>query len=280
MTALSVQSFSNSAYVPGSYFFKEEQEKESPMIELENIEKEYIQGTQRFQALRNINLKIKEGECLAVVGKSGCGKTTLLNLIAGLLEPGKGTIRINEKEVRRPEPDVSIVFQQHSLFPWKTIRKNLLLPLQFRRERDCSGQVDEMLAKLELTEQADSYVCQLSGGQIQRAAIGRALLCKKKILLLDEPFSAIDLHNREHLQNTLRTMFRKKEITSVIVTHDLSEAVFMGDRIAVFSDRGKEIRKVIDNPAAGFSDRTSSCHLTVKRQIEDLMTGDSNASQS
>lgn len=249
------------------------------MIELENIEKDYIRGTQRFQALRNINLKIHEGECLAVVGKSGCGKTTLLNIIAGLIEPSKGTVRLNEKEICKPEPDISIVFQQHSLFPWKTIRKNLMLPLQFRKEKNCSDQVDEMLAKLELTEQADSYVCQLSGGQKQRAAIGRALLCKKKILLLDEPFSAIDLHNREHLQNAMKTMFREKEITAVIVTHDVSEAVFLGDRIAVFSDQGKEIRKVVGNPAAGFPDRTSSCHLTVKRQIENLMTGDINASQ-
>ncbi len=244
------------------------------MLELENIEMDYGQGKETFRALRNINLKVPTGECLAVVGKSGCGKTTLLNVMAGLIEPSRGIVRLEQREIHKPDPDIAVVFQQYGLFPWKTVRKNLALPLQLKHQRDRYGEVDEMLEKLELKEQADKYICQLSGGQRQRVAIGRALLCGKKVLLMDEPFSALDPLSREHLQESIKKLFREKQITSVVVTHSISEAIFLGDKIAVFSKKGKEISRVVDNPASGIADKNSAGYVTVKRQVEKLMTGE------
>ena len=246
------------------------------MLELENIEKNYGQGKNLFRALRNINLKISTGECLAIVGKSGCGKTTLLNIMAGLTEPSSGVVRLEEREVHKPDPDIAVVFQQYGLFPWKTVRKNLMLPLQLKHQRNRYGEVDEMLERLELTEHADKYVCQLSGGQKQRVAIGRALLCGKKVLLMDEPFSALDPVSREHFQSGMKQLFQERGITAVVVTHSISEAIFLGDRIAVFSKKGKEIRRVVDNPASGTADKNSAGYATVKRQVEKLMAGEND----
>ncbi len=246
------------------------------MLELENVEKDYGQGNETFRVLRNINLKVPTGECLAIVGKSGCGKTTLLNIMAGLIEPSSGIVRLGRREIHKPNPDIAVVFQQYGLFPWKTVRKNLALPLQLKHQRNRYGEVDEMLEKLELTEQADKYICQLSGGQRQRVAIGRALLCGKKVLLMDEPFSALDPVSREQLQKSIKQLFQEKQITSVVVTHSISEAIFLGDKIAVFSKKEKEIRWVVDNPVSGNADKNSSGYATVKRQVEELMTGEND----
>ncbi|NLK77775.1 MAG: ABC transporter ATP-binding protein [Clostridiales bacterium] len=246
------------------------------MLELHGIEKEYAQGNNAFTALHNINLAVPTGECLAVVGKSGCGKTTLLNIIAGLTKPSRGTVMYNKKEISQPNRDIAVVFQHYGLFPWKTVRENLKLPLQLKHEKERYGEVENMLEKLELTEHADKYVCQLSGGQRQRVAIGRALLCRKKVLLMDEPFSALDPISRERLQNNMRKIFSQNNITAVVVTHNISEAVYLGDKIAVFSREGKEIRRVLENPVSGIAERQSEKYLSVKYQVEKIMAGEND----
>lgn len=217
------------------------------MLELKNIGMSYEQGREMIPVLRNINLEIDTGECLAVVGSSGCGKTTLLNIMAGLKRPTKGTVLYEQKPVNKPIQDMAMVFQGYGLFPWKTVRENMLLPLVLRHEKKRYKEADYMLEQLQLSEQADKYPCQLSGGQRQRVAIGRALLGEKKVVLMDEPFSALDPVIRSRLQKNVRELFRQKGITSVIVTHSVEEAVLMGDKIAVFAGGGREIPEVMTN---------------------------------
>lgn len=218
------------------------------MLELRDIGVKYMQGGAPVSVLENINLTVEKGECLAIVGSSGCGKTTLLNLIAGLKLPTKGTVLYKNTEVKNPVEEISVVFQNYGLFPWKTVRENILLPLTLRHKKNHSSEANHLIQQLGLAEHAEKYPCQLSGGQRQRVSIGRALLGDSEMILMDEPFSALDPMISETLRWNIRKLFWEKNMTSVIVTHSIKEAVLFGDKIAVFAKEGKQIAEVIDNP--------------------------------
>lgn len=205
-------------------------------------------GTRRVLALQNTSLDVARGELLCLIGPSGCGKSTLLNVMGGLLTPTTGTTTVSGKPVRGPMPrDISFVFQESSLFPWNTVFENIVLGMTFqgvpRGERQ--DRARRALEAVGLSEFADHYPSQLSGGMRQRAALARVLSLETDILLMDEPFGALDEQTRMVLGEDLSVLLSQSRKTIVFVTHSLGEAVFLADRVAVFSARPGTIKQII-----------------------------------
>jgi NitT/TauT family transport system ATP-binding protein len=205
--------------------------------------------TRRVVALHDISLDVRPGEFVSLIGPSGCGKSTLLNLMGGLLEPQGGQILVRGRLVRGPRPhDVAYVFQDNTLFPWRTVLDNVKVGLQFQgvhnaKERDERARA--ALAFVNLTEFWDHYPDQLSGGMKQRVSLARALSLDTDILLMDEPFAALDEQTRMVLGEELSSLLEKAKKTIVFVTHSLSEAAFLADRVAVFTARPGRIKAII-----------------------------------
>src|SRR6266576_3620593 len=201
------------------------------------------------RALRDTSLDVARGELLCLIGPSGCGKSTLLNVIGGLMAPTTGTVDIFDKKMAGPMPrDIAFVFQENALFPWNTVFENANLGMVFqgvpRPEREARAQ--RALAAVGLKDFAQHYPAQLSGGMRQRAALARALSLETGILLMDEPFGALDEQTRMILGEDLSVLLASTEKTIVFVTHSLGEAVFLADRVAVFSARPGTIKETID----------------------------------
>ena len=186
---------------------------------------------------------IGEGEFHCLVGRSGCGKTTLLKLVAGLLQPDSGSIALQGQALRDPGEQVGFVLQRPTLLEWLTVAENILLPISLKRKPGPADRdkLESLLALVGLSGLADRNATQLSGGQQSRVAIARALILEPPVLLLDEPFAALDAITREELQDDLLKLFRSRNTTVLFVTHDIREAVYLADRVAVM-DRGQLIR--------------------------------------
>ena len=204
---------------------------------------------QHVRALADTSLDIARGELLCLIGPSGCGKSTLLNIVGGLLPPTAGSVEVSGRALRGPVPrEISFVFQESALFPWNTVIDNVRLGMLFQgvaqAERD--KRAKRALEAVGLADFADHYPGQLSGGMRQRAALARALSLETGILLMDEPFGALDEQTRMILGEDLSVLLARTEKTIVFVTHSLGEAVFLADRVAVFSARPGTIKKIID----------------------------------
>ncbi|MEW5721915.1 MAG: ABC transporter ATP-binding protein [Thermodesulfobacteriota bacterium] len=206
--------------------------------------------------LDRISFSLGQGETLSVIGPSGCGKTTLLYILAGLQPPLSGAVLIEGERRSAPGGGVSFILQDYGLFPWKTVSENILLALKIRKARveEQARRLAALLAELGLAALARRYPVQLSGGQKQRVAIARALAGGPRLLLMDEPFSSLDALTRERLQNTILEMWRRRGLTYVIVTHSVEEAVFLGGRIMVLTDRPTRVEALIENPEFGDPD--------------------------
>jgi len=214
-----------------------------------HVRSEQDRGLRAFVALDGLNLTIEPGELLAIVGPSGCGKSTVLDLVSGLTTPTTGQVLADGRVVTDPGPDRSVVFQQYTLLPWRTALGNVELALEAvggysRRER--SARAREVLDLVGLGEFAARYPHELSGGMKQRVAIARSLSYQPGVLLMDEPFGALDAQTRERLQEELVQIWRATGTTIVFITHDIEEAVFLGERVAVMSSRPGRITSVID----------------------------------
>lgn len=198
------------------------------IIQIKNLTKKYEIDGRNFKALNNINLKIDKGSFTTIVGKSGCGKSTFLRIIAGLEEATEGKIKGTAKIKS------SLVFQEARLMPWLTVEENILFPLKNRDEKSKSNKkVIEHLNLLGLNEFKDAYPNQISGGMAQRTALGRALVYDSELILMDEPLGSLDAFNRYKLQQELQHIFSKNNKTVIFVTHDIDEAIFLGDRVLV-----------------------------------------------
>ena len=202
-------------------------------LTIEDVTYRYGQG--KAPVLRGINWEIKEGEFHCLLGKSGCGKTTLLKLAAGLLSSDEGSIMLQGKEVVKPSPQCGFVFQSPNLLEWKTVMDNVLLPIKLKRKvtKEDHHQAMELLKLVGLEPYSERYPLQLSGGQQSRVAIARALIQKPSLLFLDEPFAALDAITREELQDDLLKMCHLHNITVLFITHDIAEAVYLADVVAV-----------------------------------------------
>jgi NitT/TauT family transport system ATP-binding protein len=222
---------------------------EPAQIVVEQVSHLYLPPTGRsVLALEDISLEVRNREFLALLGPSGCGKSTLLYLIGGFLPTDKGRILLDGKPVTAPGPDRGIVFQNFALFPWKTVRANVLYGLERmglprdEREKRARSYID----LVGLTGFEDSYPSQLSGGMKQRTAIARTLAFDPKILLMDEPFGALDAQTRHLMQSELLAIFQRTRKTVIFVTHDVQEAVLLADRVAVMSARPGRIKTIVE----------------------------------
>lgn len=236
-----------------------------------NISIDYITHTFKGQSeptLKDIELRIRPGEQIALIGRSGCGKSTLLHMLAGLLMPSDGCVRIHGHQVVKPSAKWNMMFQKPSLYPWMSVRENAALGLAFAGRKEPEA-VDGLLSLVGLSDKADANPQSLSGGQQQRVALARSLATSPELLLLDEPFSALDAFTRASLQDEVSRIARQKGLTMVIVTHDIDEAVAMADRVLIMAANPGRIagEMTIDLPAP--RDRASS---GFSRQREALMS--------
>jgi NitT/TauT family transport system ATP-binding protein len=202
----------------------------------------------RLQVLDGIDLTVSEGELVAIVGPSGCGKSTFLNAVDGLVKPDSGEIRLDGRAVSSPGPDRAVVFQQDSLFPWYTVERNVTygLELQQRLAKDKRRErAAELIELVGLSGFAEHYPHELSGGMRQRVNIARALAPDPELLLLDEPFAALDAQTREFMQGELLKILARTKKTALFITHQIDEAIFLADRVAVFSARPARIKEIV-----------------------------------
>jgi NitT/TauT family transport system ATP-binding protein len=220
------------------------------MLTVENLNKTYISQGSETPALVDINLRIAEGEFLCLLGPSGCGKSTLLKIIAGLIPATSGRIAINGKAVSGPGPERAVVFQDYALFPWMTVRDNVEFGLEARKlpvaeRREVSSR---LLKVVGLSDFAERFPHQLSGGMKQRVSIARALAVDPSLLLMDEPFGALDAQTRQLLQDELLRIWREYRKTVVFVTHSIDEAIYLSDRIAVMTARPGRVKQIVMVP--------------------------------
>jgi NitT/TauT family transport system ATP-binding protein len=219
-------------------------------IEVKNINKSFESMTNEdLVVLKDINLHIDDGEFVCFLGPSGCGKTTLLRLIAGLDQPTSGEIVADGEVVEKPSGDRTVIFQQYSLFPWFTVLQNVVFGLQMTKngtKKEYIEAAERYLDSVGLIDFKDSYPHELSGGMKQRVAIIRSLLNHSPILLMDEPFSALDMQNRHKLQEQLIGVWKRFENTIVFITHDVDEAIFLADKIVILDRNPGRIAKIVE----------------------------------
>ncbi len=219
------------------------------ILEVKNVSKRYQNKQGEVLALQNINLRINKGEFVSIIGPSGCGKSTLLSIIAGLEEKTTGEIYIEGEKVEGISPKVGYMLQRDCLLEWKNILSNTMFGLEIKgnNTKEYKKQVEELLKKYDLYDFKDKYPSELSGGMRQRVALIRTLAVKPKILLLDEAFSALDYQTRIMVTNDIYNILKKEKMTALIVTHDISEAISMSDRVIVLNARPgtvKDIHKI------------------------------------
>ena len=216
------------------------------ILTIDHLNKTYTVDQKTFEVLRDINLEINEGEFITIVGHSGCGKSTLLKIIAGLESYSDGSVTRNGQPVKGPSPDCGMVFQEHRLLPWLKIKDNIGFGLGHLPKSEKAGLIKKHINLVRLNGFEDAYPNQLSGGMSQRAAIARGLAANPKILLLDEPFGALDALTRIQMQQELLRIWKEEKTTMIMVTHDIDEAIYLGRRIVVMSARPGEIKEIIN----------------------------------
>lgn len=210
-------------------------------LSIEKLDKHFARGNLTSQVLSDINLRIEQGEFISIIGHSGCGKSTVLNIIAGLLDPSLGVVILDGKEVSGPGPDRGMVFQNHSLLPWLTVFENVEVAVNkvFKRsmnKRERREWVEHNLTLVNMGHALNKYPQEISGGMKQRVGIARALAMKPKVLLLDEPFGALDALTRAHLQDEVMRIQKDLGNTMMMITHDVDEAVLLSDRIVMMTN--------------------------------------------
>ena len=238
------------------------------MIALDQVHLSFAENGRVLPVLEDVSLQVGAGASCAVIGPSGCGKTSLLFLLAGLLKPTAGTVRVADRS------RTGVILQHYGLLPWKSVAANIGLGLRLQgadRERT-RAQVDELLVEMDLAAFADHFPGQLSGGMQQRVALARALATEPRLLLMDEPLSALDALTRERLQHTILGVWQRHRVTMVLVTHSIEEAVFLGQTVVVLTSRPARVAAVVDNPGAGRSDyRQSETFFHQCRQLRALI---------
>jgi nitrate/nitrite transport system ATP-binding protein len=230
---------------------------EKPYLSLSLVNKSFQRGTTVSDVLRDINLNVAKGEFVSLIGHSGCGKSTLLNLVAGLLPVSSGAVILDNKHVESPGPERAVVFQNHSLLPWLTVYENVKLAVdKVWRNDTAAARKDRVMAALSLVHMAhapDKRPTEISGGMKQRVGIARALAMEPKVLLLDEPFGALDALTRAHLQDQVMQIHATLQNTVIMITHDVDEAVLLSDRIVMMTNGpaatiGEVLHVALDRP--------------------------------
>ncbi|MHC6180307.1 ABC transporter ATP-binding protein [Clostridium sp. JNZ X4-2] len=251
-----------------------------------NIKSQNRQKDEEFLTLDNFNLKVKKGEFITVVGPSGCGKSTFLDILAGLSRPTSGKVYIDGKLITAPALDRGIILQGYALFPWRTVEKNIEFGLEIKgMTKDLKHQISKKFIDLVgLNGFENRYPHELSGGMKQRVAIARALAYDPEVLLMDEPFAAVDAQTRESLQEELLNIWEKTNKTIVFITHSIEEAVFLADRVVVMSTNPGRIKEIINiklpRPRINSQIRTSQEFNSNRNRIWELLHGDADKIQA
>jgi len=221
--------------------------KEQKIVEIKNVEMNYHTLDGETVAIKDISLDVFNGEIIGIVGPSGCGKSTLLSIVAGLIKPTRGKVYINNQEVNGPSKNIGYMFQMDHLFEWRNILDNVLIGLEIQGKvnEDTIKFAEELLETYGLSEFKKHYPNQLSGGMRQRVALIRTLAVKPDILLLDEPFSALDYQTRLAIADEIGTILKREKKTALMVTHDIAEAISMSDRVVILSNRPATIKDII-----------------------------------
>lgn len=237
------------------------------MIEVEDLQLRYADE----RVLDGLSLRVPRGGSLAVIGPSGCGKSSLLFILAGLIQPTEGRVRIGGEPVARPRPDVALILQETGLLPWKTVWQNATLGLPLRQP-GVLKRVKRALRDLGLEGFERRYPAQLSGGEKKRVSLARALAQDARVLLMDEPLAALDALTKEHTQNLVLKLWKRHGFTLVLVTHDIEEAVFLGQRVAVLSPRPARLVALVENPGVGTEEyRQSEAFFAKVREVRALL---------
>ena len=243
-------------------------------LELIDLGKIYTgRAGKSVEVLQHIDHYIEDGRFVSITGPSGCGKTTLLRIMAGLEKASSGRVLLQGRELRGSEGKVGLVFQQYALFPWRTARRNVEFPLEVLGIKKQKRKLAAMayLEAFGLKAFENKYPAELSGGMQQRVAIARTLISNPDIILMDEPFGALDSQTRNSLQEFLLNIWLERRETILFVTHNVDEAVFLSDQIIVMSERPSRIVKIIDVPCPRPRDRTSRTCNRIRRQVLDLL---------
>ncbi|MBQ7265593.1 MAG: ABC transporter ATP-binding protein [Firmicutes bacterium] len=247
--------------------------EKSGYIQVKDVVKKFTQpdGTE-MTALNGVNLEIEPGSFISFIGPSGCGKSTLLRLIAGLDKPTSGELTLDGEPIKKPGYDRGLVFQNPTLFSWLNIYDNIAFSLKTRKTfKKDKALVDEYLALVGLSDFAKAYPHQLSGGMAQRASIARALVGHPKVLLLDEPLGALDAFTRMNMQDEIYRIKKEKNMTMIMVTHDVDEAVYLSDKIVVMSARPSKIEKIVDVNIFGKRERNNPEFLRLRSEILKIL---------
>ena len=247
---------------------------DSVVLKLDNVSKSFakVEKDEITHALSSISLEMKSGEFISLVGTSGCGKSTILRLIAGLITPTVGTLSVNDKEITGPAPDRGMVFQRPTLFPWLTVEKNIGFSLKMQNKLKGNEQrVDHMLDLIGLKNFKDDYPGQLSGGMAQRVALVRTLINEPPILLLDEPLGALDAFTRMNMQDEILSAWRGRNQLAVMVTHDVDETIYMGTRVIVMEPSPGRIKADIPIKLDYPRNRSSAQFIEYRNQILEML---------
>ncbi|WNY23548.1 Aliphatic sulfonates import ATP-binding protein SsuB [Methanimicrococcus hongohii] len=246
---------------------------------IENLSKKFKKDNTEVLALDDIDLTVNSGEFVTILGPSGCGKTTLLRIIAGLETYSGGTATLDGEAIKGPGPKRGMVFQEYSLFPWKTVLGNVMFGPQMQgfSKSEAESKAMTYLNLVGLSEFKNSYPYELSGGMKQRVAIARALANEPEIILMDEPFGALDAQTRNNLQNELLRIWEEEKRTIIFVTHSVDEAVFLSDRIVILSKRPGTIKKIIDVSIPRPRDRTRPEENAIRNEVLRLLDSNENS---
>ena len=244
-------------------------------IQFTNVSKTFTRIDTKgiLHAVQDVSFAARSGEFIAIVGKSGCGKSTMLRMIAGLIKPTSGSIKIDGKEVNSTNPDIGYMFQDSLLFPWLTVRGNIEFSFRMRKEKEkAKERVDKLIKMIGLEGFENAYPLSLSGGMKSRVALARTLAYSPKILLLDEPLSALDVFTKSKMQEEIKNVAKKTDCLSIIVTHDPEEAVYLGSKLIIMDSNPGRIKEILsvdlDNDS---KDRNSLEFIKYKQHILDCL---------
>lgn len=240
---------------------------------IENVDKVFSSGDKEVIALKGIDLTIYNGEFITILGPSGCGKSTLLNAIAGFSLPTSGRVIANGREVTMPGPDRGMVFQEYALFPWMTVAENIAFGLEIKKlpKQAIKKKVDALLAKLQLHDFQDCYPKDLSGGMKQRVAIARVLALDPPMMLMDEPFGALDALTRRTMQDELLRIWMELKKTIIFVTHGIEESIYLADRVVVMTYRPGTIKRIVPVEFSRPRDMSSPRFICLQKELTSLV---------
>lgn len=247
---------------------------DSIVLNLNNVSKSFsrVDSDSVTNAVQDINVEMHKGEFVSLVGTSGCGKSTILRMVAGLIAPTTGRIMLNDKQIKEPSSDVGMVFQKPTLYPWLTVEDNVSFSLRMQHKyKEHKDEVDRLINVIGLEKFKNDYPGQLSGGMAQRVALARAMINKPGILLMDEPLGALDAFTRMNMQNEILDMWKMNKQLVIMVTHDIDEAVYMSSRVLVMDAHPGRIKAEINIDMDYPRNRSSSLFVEYRNQILDLL---------